>query len=31
MIILPILITSPLDNVLILESFRLEDENEYEI
>ena len=31
MIILSILTTSPLDNVLILESFRLEDENEYEI
>ena len=31
MIILSILITSPLDNVLILDNFRLEDENEYEI
>ena len=31
MIISSILITSPLDNVLISESFRLEDENEYEI
>ena len=31
MIILPILTTSPLDYVLILESFRLEAENEYEI